>query len=97
MYWRQSSPLASFQPMKGETNREPFLAGRMACAGLNTRVTLVRMPSFSSIRAAGTPASVQGILMTKLGLMAATLWAASIIACVSSRWGLISTETGNFS
>ena len=97
MYCLQSSPLASFQPRNGETKREPFFAGQMACAGLNTSVTLVRMPSFSRRRAAATPASVQGILMTKFSLMAETFFAAAIISSVSSRWGLISTETGNFS
>jgi len=37
--------------MKGETNWEPFLAGRIACAGEKISVTLVRMPQRSSRRA----------------------------------------------
>ena len=94
IYALQSSPLASFQPMNGDTNSEWFFAGRMAWAGENTKVTLVLIPSASSFLAAVTPASVAGILITKLGLMAAIFLASASIASASSRWGLISTDTG---
>ena len=80
--------------MKGETNFEPFFAGRMACAGEKMRVTFVRMPSRSSCRAAVMPSGVAGILMTKFSLMAAILRAAAIISGAASIWGSISTETG---
>ena len=65
--------------------------------GLKIRVTLVRMPWASSLRAAATPAWVQGILMTKLGDRGAIFRASATISSASSRWGLISTETGNLS
>ena len=97
MYSLQSSPLASFHPMNGDTKREPFFAGSMACAGEKTSVTFVRIPIFSSLLAAVIPDSTAGILITKLGLIADTSFAISTISSASSRCGLISTETGNLS
>ena len=95
MYSVQSSPLFSFQPMKGETNREPFLAAISACDAENTSVRFVRTPFFSNRRAAAIPASVQGILMTKLLHIAAIFSAMATMSSALSRCGSISTEIGN--
>ena len=46
--------------MKGETKSEPFLAGKIAWLTEKTKVTFVRIPSFSSLRAAVIPAIVEG-------------------------------------
>ena len=83
--------------MNGETNKELFFAGRIACAGENTNVTFVLTPSASSLRAAWIPASVQGILITKLLQIDAIFFPSATISSASSRCGLISTEIGNFS
>ena len=97
MYCLQSSPLSSFQPMKGDTKSEPFFAAKIACEGANTSVRFVLMPSFSSCLAAAIPASVAGILMAKFGETLAYFFASATISSVLSRCGLISIDTGNLS
>src|ERR671914_2679767 len=93
--WRRacipSAAASSIRPRNGDTMYAPISAARMAWAGENTSVTLMRIPSSIRRFPAWRPAGVIGTFTTALSPMAANLRPSSSIAGASG--SVVSSET----
>ena len=85
-----SAPTSSSRPRNGETQYAPISAARIAWAGENTSVTLVRIPSAASRLPASRPAGVIGTLTTAFGAMPASRSPSSYIGAASG--SVVSSE-----
>src|SRR5437588_12418959 len=86
-----SAATSSMRPMNGDTMYAGISAARMACAGVNTSVTLIRMPSSVRCLPAVIPVGVIGTFTTTLSANVARCFPWSYIAFASG--SVVSSET----
>src|ERR671918_3209458 len=86
-----SAAASSIRPRNGDTIYAPISAARMAWAGENTSVTLIRISSSASRFPASRPAGVIGTLTTALSANEASRRPSSYIAAASG--SVVSSET----
>src|ERR671918_3146271 len=86
-----SAAASSIRPRNGDTIYAPISAARMAWAGENTSVTLIRIPSSASRLPASSPAGVMGTLTTALSANTARRFPSSYMAAASG--SVVSRET----
>src|SRR5918992_1928371 len=93
--WRSacipSAAASSIRPRNGDTMYAPISAARMAWAGENTSVTLIRTPSPTSRLPVSSPSGVMGTLTTALGPIEASRCPSSYMARASG--SVVSRET----